>query len=440
MTTLNWKKHIKSKLDLKKNRNRFTRIWVHCNFFQKGKFILNKLNKSCVYKKSNKEIIRSEIINFLIKNNDYRTYLEIGVADGNNFKKIHCKKKISVDPGSGRYHFAEPTFKMTSDQFFKKNKEKFDLIFIDGLHEFKQVERDINNSLKCLAENGTVVCHDLNPLKEKDQLVPRQADIWNGDCWKAFVKLRMKRSDLEMTVIDTDYGVGIIKRGSQERIKAKNLTYQNLQKNRKKWLNLVSLKKFKKNFKNKPHKIIITGTGRAGTTFLVRLLTELGLDTGYEKEKLENLLDKNSNAGLEDGYCKIIKNETAPYVVKSPEFCTNLKIMNKKFHIDAVLVPFRDLEDASQSRINIGASPGGLWLTDKPEKQKEVLGAQITQLFNDLKRYKMPYIILDFPFFLRNSKYTYDKLQPFITGVSFQDFERIFLKLNKLTKSNYYKK
>ena len=31
---------------------------------------------------------------------------------------------------------------------------------------------------------------------------------------------------------------------------------------------------------NCEHKVIITGTGRVGTTFLVHLLTELGLDTG----------------------------------------------------------------------------------------------------------------------------------------------------------------
>lgn len=29
------------------------------------------------------------------------------------------------------------------------------------------------------------------------------------------------------------------------------------------------------------HHIIISGTGRAGTTFLVQLLTELELDTGF---------------------------------------------------------------------------------------------------------------------------------------------------------------
>ena len=44
------------------------------------------------------------------------------------------------------------------------------------------------------------------------------------------------------------------------------------------------------------HHIIISGTGRAGTTFLVQLLTELGLDTGFPKGQK---IDQNSSAGLE---------------------------------------------------------------------------------------------------------------------------------------------
>jgi len=47
------------------------------------------------------------------------------------------------------------------------------------------------------------------------------------------------------------------------------------------------------------HKVIISGTGRAGTTFLVRLLTELGLETGYGPGELDRHIDGNSHGGLE---------------------------------------------------------------------------------------------------------------------------------------------
>jgi hypothetical protein len=72
-----------------------------------------------------------------------KSYLEIGVSGGENFQKIRCENKVGVDP--------EPTSPATiflpSDDFFKQNKETFDVIFIDGLHHSDQVLRDINNSL-----------------------------------------------------------------------------------------------------------------------------------------------------------------------------------------------------------------------------------------------------------------------------------------------------
>ena len=36
--------------------------------------------------------------------------------------------------------------------------------------------------------------------------------------------------------------------------------------------------------KNLPKKILITGTGRSGTTFLIKLFTFLGFDTGFDKK------------------------------------------------------------------------------------------------------------------------------------------------------------
>ena len=56
----------------------------------------------------------------------------------------------------GRFSF----FKDTSDNFFLKNRESFDIIYVDGTHEALQVERDINNSWKFLNLNGIMICDD----------------------------------------------------------------------------------------------------------------------------------------------------------------------------------------------------------------------------------------------------------------------------------------
>ena len=92
---------------------------------------------------------RTKIINWIINNRNYKRYLEIGVYDPNkNFNKIKIPFKISVDPG--KEGLSEATYTLTSDEFFKQNTEKYDIIFIDGLHESEQVYRDIMNSLMFL--------------------------------------------------------------------------------------------------------------------------------------------------------------------------------------------------------------------------------------------------------------------------------------------------
>lgn len=191
---------------------------------------------------------RTEILNFLIDKFKYQRHLEIGLDTNKNFKKIKCKYKVGVDPAKGIYSHANPTYTMTSDDFFNQNKEMFDIIFVDGLHEHKQVYRDIINSLNVLTLGGSVVCHDMNPLSEALQTFPRKnikGGPWNGDCWKAFVQLRMERDDLEMCVIDADWGIGVIRKGTQKKLVAADLTYENLNKNRNEWLNLVSEMTFK---------------------------------------------------------------------------------------------------------------------------------------------------------------------------------------------------
>lgn len=194
---------------------------------------------------------RQTLIQKLINKIDAQSYLEIGLGRGLTYKNINCKKIYGVDPKTGGWDAGqecsvEPTHVMTSDQFFKQNTERFDVIFIDGLHEADTVERDINNALDCLNSEGYIVCHDMNPMSKKSQDVPRVQKSWHGDCWKAWVRIRQVNPDISMCVITADCGLGVIQRGSQELLDVNGLEiiYENLEPNRELWLNLISPEEF----------------------------------------------------------------------------------------------------------------------------------------------------------------------------------------------------
>tara|TARA_B100000886_G_scaffold289655_1_gene214822 strand:+ start:442 stop:792 length:351 start_codon:yes stop_codon:yes gene_type:complete len=116
---------------------------------------------------------------------------------------------------------------MTSDDFFRINKNKFDVIFIDGLHEYQQVVNDIENSLGCLNENGVILLHDCLLRTICNQITPRINSDWNGDVWKAVVKYRTL-VDLDTYTCTADRGIGIIlKRKNRNKLILENIYLKN---------------------------------------------------------------------------------------------------------------------------------------------------------------------------------------------------------------------
>ena len=159
---------------------------------------------------------RWDIINILIKKNNYKSYLEVGTQDPNsNFNKIEIENKVSVDP----FPRGEVTFVGTSDEYFQSilENEKFDIIFIDGLHHDDQVLKDIENSLNHLSENGTIVCHDCLPTTEDMQARDDHGREWTGDVWKSIVDIQ-SNNDVEVCTIDTDWGIGFIRKKQSDKL------------------------------------------------------------------------------------------------------------------------------------------------------------------------------------------------------------------------------
>ena len=126
------------------------------------------------WKKNLKEYLKKDI-----------SYLEIGSFEGISAyfiykffknKSIHC---VDTWEGSDEHqkdtNFKDVEFKFdnnlmniesltkyksTSDNFFENNQIFFDIIYVDGLHKYHQVKKDLNNALKFLKKDGIIICDD----------------------------------------------------------------------------------------------------------------------------------------------------------------------------------------------------------------------------------------------------------------------------------------
>lgn len=189
---------------------------------------------------------RWDLIKYLINKNNYKNYLEIGCDQNQLFSKIEIENKTGVDPESGG------NIKTTSDDFFLNNTGKFDIIFIDGLHMYEQVKKDIINSVNCLNDDGIVLVHDCMPDSMAKQAVPRFKMKWNGDVWKAIVDLRQNKN-LDIYTCEMDEGIGIIKKNKNSKIlkldkPINKLKFKDYYDNYKDYLRVISVNKFKKIF------------------------------------------------------------------------------------------------------------------------------------------------------------------------------------------------
>jgi hypothetical protein len=180
------------------------------------------------------------------------------------------------------------------------------------------------------------------------------------------------------------------------------------------------------------HHVIISGTGRAGTTFLVQLFTTLGLDTGFANTA--SGIHSNCNAGMEID----LRKEDAPYIVKNPWLCDHLDevIKSGRVVVDHAILPMRDLFAAAESRRRVSSEaasgvrsdevPGGLWHTTRPEDQEVVLTRQLYKLLIALAEHGIPVTLLHFPRLAIDAEYLYGKLNFLLNGVTREVFDGAF--------------
>jgi hypothetical protein len=178
--------------------------------------------------------------------------------------------------------------------------------------------------------------------------------------------------------------------------------------------------------------VIISGTGRAGTTFLVQLLTHLGLNTGFDVNAME--LDPIARAGLEID----IHDVNAPYIVKSIFQCDLLEeVLASSVRIEHAIIPVRQFDAAAASRAytqklatgNVDGKDlvkGGLWDTDKADNQVGLLRVKFTTLIEVLVRHDIPMTFLSYPRLVRDPDYLYAKLKFLLGDIDLVSFRTVF--------------
>lgn len=146
-------------------------------------------------------------------------YLEIGIEYGQTFLTTHFNTKVGVDPDpkftDDKLKSSWSVNKLTSDDFFHSqfksdndvsSENKYDAIFIDGMHQSDYFLRDLNNSIRLLNNGGTILVDDVLPLNYNEQLrVPKKhyyengilkyGEEWTGDIWKVIYYLLKNYND-----------------------------------------------------------------------------------------------------------------------------------------------------------------------------------------------------------------------------------------------------
>jgi predicted O-methyltransferase YrrM len=149
---------------------------------------------------------RSEVLQPILELYTSPRYLEIGVNTGETFFALSAARKVAVDPNfrfdikaaQEREEHAS-FFEIESDRYFEnliEQEEKFDVIYLDGLHVFEQTLRDFTNALYYLTADGVIVVDDVVPSSYAASLPNEEAAVrlkheineadqsWMGDVYR----------------------------------------------------------------------------------------------------------------------------------------------------------------------------------------------------------------------------------------------------------------
>jgi hypothetical protein len=203
--------------------------------------------------------------------------------------------------------------------------------------------------------------------------------------------------------------------------------------------------------------LLIAGTGRAGTSFLVRFLTGLGLETHISRLG-ESAWDEAAQAGFEDLPLSALSSDL-PHVMKQPWsfLLIDQILVDPEIELEAVVIPMRGLVESATSRMvveiramherapwmaklqntfdNWGQTPGGVIFSLNPIDQSRLLAVGFHRLLEQLVRSDVPIIFLSFPKLIQDADYLFRKLRSVLPAeITLERAQQIHAKIADLKK------
>ena len=153
----------------------------------------------------------------IVKLTNCKNYLELGVDNGHTiyFIRDHVEKCSAVDITDKLNDKNKIEFNlMTTDDFFSKNNDFFDIIFIDANHDFEFVKKDFENSLNFLNEFGIIILHDTDPM-HPIMLIP----VYCSDSYHINDYVYVNHPELDIITLPIcDMGLTIVNRKKDRRV------------------------------------------------------------------------------------------------------------------------------------------------------------------------------------------------------------------------------
>lgn len=159
-------------------------------------------------------------------------YLEIGVNKGDTFHAVKADRKVGVDPKflfdveAAKLEHSEATYhRTTSDDYFGRiiaRDERFDVIYVDGLHTSEQTLRDLLNAIYYLSDDGIIILDDVLPptyiaaIPDREKFQKMRAYLkwedksWMGDVFRLVFFIETFCQQFSFRTVSDNHGQAVI--------------------------------------------------------------------------------------------------------------------------------------------------------------------------------------------------------------------------------------